>query len=115
MDECGATETSALDIDPFLLVMAEAVIRGASPALTETSVNAPEVDPVSHRWTLAAPLGALAEDQFRFFLADGTEPEAHDTYLEPVLITKDNLADAERAIEAGVAEASATPEATPMA
>lgn len=83
--ECGAIETSALDIDPFLLVMAEAVIRGASPALTETSVNAPEVDPVSHRWTLAAPRGALGEDQFRFFLADGTEPPFADGSFDTVV------------------------------
>jgi SAM-dependent methyltransferase len=83
--ECGATETSALDIDPFLLVMAEAVIRGASPALTETSVNAPEVDPVSRRWTLAAPRGPLGESQFRFFLANGTEPPFADSSFDTVV------------------------------
>ncbi|HEY8946094.1 MAG TPA: hypothetical protein VIM73_17620, partial [Polyangiaceae bacterium] len=33
---CGATHTAVVDRDPFLLVMAEAVIRGASVALTET-------------------------------------------------------------------------------
>jgi inositol transport system substrate-binding protein len=47
------------------------------------------------------------------YLQDGTEPAEHDTYLEPVLITADNLAEAERAVEAGVAEeqAAATPTA----
>lgn len=47
------------------------------------------------------------------FLQDGTEPAEHDLYLEPTLITADNLAEAERAVEAGVAEAqaAATPEA----
>jgi inositol transport system substrate-binding protein len=45
------------------------------------------------------------------FLTDDTVPEAHDTYLEPLLVTADNLAEAERAIEAGVAEAEATPTA----
>lgn len=45
------------------------------------------------------------------FLEDGTEPAEHDTYLEPLLLTADNLAEAERAIEAGVAEAEATPTA----
>jgi hypothetical protein len=49
------------------------------------------------------------------FLADGTEPAEHDTYLEPILLTAENLAEAERAIEAGVADAEASPEATPMA
>jgi len=47
------------------------------------------------------------------FLREGTEPAEHDTYLEPALITADNLAEAERAVEAGVveAEAGATPTA----
>ncbi len=44
------------------------------------------------------------------YLRDGTVPEEHDIYLEPGLITADNLADAERAEEAGVG-AAATPEA----
>jgi ABC-type sugar transport system substrate-binding protein len=44
------------------------------------------------------------------FLKDGTEPAEHDTYLTPILITKDNLAEAERAAEAGVGGA-----ATPVA
>ncbi|MFN8591607.1 MAG: substrate-binding domain-containing protein [Thermomicrobiales bacterium] len=47
------------------------------------------------------------------YLKDGTEPKEHDTYLEPALITKDNLGQAERAVEAGVAEAQAA--ATPSA
>ncbi|MGH2604710.1 MAG: substrate-binding domain-containing protein, partial [Dehalococcoidia bacterium] len=42
------------------------------------------------------------------FLRDGTEPAEHDTYLEPALITIDNLGEAERAAEAGI-EAAATP------
>lgn len=45
------------------------------------------------------------------YLQDGTEPAEHDTYLEPLLVTADNLAEAERAVEAGVAEAEATPAA----
>jgi ABC-type sugar transport system substrate-binding protein len=44
------------------------------------------------------------------FLRDGTEPAEHDTYLEPALITADNLGEAERAAEAGI-EAAATPTA----
>jgi ABC-type sugar transport system substrate-binding protein len=44
------------------------------------------------------------------FLKDGTQPEEHDTYLTPILITKDNLSAAERAAEAGVGGA-ATPTA----
>ncbi|HET9662113.1 MAG TPA: substrate-binding domain-containing protein [Thermomicrobiales bacterium] len=44
------------------------------------------------------------------FLRNGTTPTEHDTYLTPILITKDNLAAAERAAEAGVGGA-ATPTA----
>jgi ABC-type sugar transport system substrate-binding protein len=44
-------------------------------------------------------------------LVDGTDPAQHDTFLTPILITADNLAEAERAVEAGVA----TPEASPTA
>lgn len=46
------------------------------------------------------------------YLKDKTEPAQHDTYLTPVMITKDNLGVAERAAEAGIAvEAAATPSA----
>ena len=41
-------------------------------------------------------------------LRDGTDPAQHDTFLTPGLITKENLGEAERAAEAGVA-----PMATP--
>jgi hypothetical protein len=51
------------------------------------------------------------------FLREGTEPAEHDTYLEPALLTADNLAEAERAAEAGVGGGEGTPEAmaTPAA
>ena len=48
------------------------------------------------------------------FLTDGTEPAEHDTYLVPIILTAENLAEAERAEEAGVG-GGATPEATPTA
>lgn len=86
----GGTETAAVDIDPYLLVVAEAVVRGARVSLTESSVNAPEIDPVGRRWTLAAPAGALAAHAFHFFLANGTEPpfapETFDTVVTPWFI-----------------------------
>ena len=88
--QCGATETAVVDIDPFLLVIAEAVIRGAAVSLTETSVNAPEVDPVSRAWALSAPSGPLGAEVFHFFLADGTEPpfaeQTFDTVVTPWFI-----------------------------
>jgi ABC-type sugar transport system substrate-binding protein len=39
-------------------------------------------------------------------LRDGKDPAQHDTFLTPIIISKDNLADAERAVEAGVAPAA---------
>lgn len=45
-------------------------------------------------------------------LVNGADPAQHDTYLTPILITADNLGEAERAVEAGVAPA-ASPEASP--
>lgn len=82
---CAGTQTAVLDIDPFLLVMAEAVVRGASVALTETSVNALEIEPVSRRWMLAAPSGPLSEPVFQFFLADGTQPPFADATFDTVV------------------------------
>ncbi len=41
-------------------------------------------------------------------IQNGTDPAEHDTFLEPLLVTADNLGEAERAAEAGVAPA-ATP------
>jgi hypothetical protein len=87
---CGGTETAVLDVDPYLLGVAEAVIRGGVVSLTESSVNAPEVDPVSRRWSLAAPSGPLSDEVFHFFLADGTDPpfldQAFDTIVTPWFI-----------------------------
>jgi hypothetical protein len=85
--QCGGSQTAVVDIDPFLLVLAEAVVRGATVSLTETSVNAPEVDPVSRAWALTAPSGPLGRETFHFFLADGTEPpfgeQTFDTVVTP--------------------------------
>ena len=81
----GATEVAAVDIDPYLLVVAEAILRGTGASLTETSGNAPEVDPVSCRWTLSAPAGPLGADAFHFFLADGTEPPFADQTFDTVV------------------------------
>ena len=83
--QCGATATAVVDIDPFLLAIAEAVIRGAAVSLTETSVNAPEVDPVSRAWALSAPSGPLDPAVFHFFLADGTEPPFADQTFDTVV------------------------------
>ena len=39
-------------------------------------------------------------------LRDGKDPENHDTFLVPIIISKENLAEAERAVEAGVVPAA---------
>jgi len=83
--EAGATETAVVDVDPFLLVPAEAIVRGATLHVTESSVNAPEVDPVSRRWTLAAPGGPLGDDRFHFFLANGLEPPFADATFDTIV------------------------------
>ena len=86
----GGAETAAVDIDPYLLVVAEAVVRGAPVSLTESSVNAPEIDPVGRRWTLSALAGPLGPETFHFVLANGTEPpfapETFDTVVTPWFI-----------------------------
>ncbi|MGH2618563.1 MAG: substrate-binding domain-containing protein [Thermomicrobiales bacterium] len=48
------------------------------------------------------------------FLRDGTEPAEHDNFIEPALITAENVGEAERAEEAGIS-ATGSPEATPSA
>lgn len=84
---CGGAETSVVDIDPYLLVVAAAVVRGVDVNLTETNANATTVESVSRRWRLAAPAGPLAPQHFHFFLADGTEPPfeagTFDTVVTP--------------------------------
>jgi SAM-dependent methyltransferase len=88
--DCGGTETAVVDIDPYLLVVAEAVVRGAEVSFTESTASVQESDLVSRRWTLSAPSGPLGEDVFHFFLANGLEPpfeaETFDTVVTPWFI-----------------------------
>jgi len=52
------------------------------------------------------------------YLQNDTEPAQHDNFIEPALITADNVGEAERAEEAGITPTGATPgaaEATPAA
>jgi inositol transport system substrate-binding protein len=55
---------------------------------------------------------ATAIDILVAFLRDKKSPDQHDTFLTPIIIDQSNLAEAERAVEAGVA-AAGTPAATP--
>jgi ABC-type sugar transport system substrate-binding protein len=48
-------------------------------------------------------------------LRNGTDPAEHDNFIEPTLIDKDNLQEAERISETSLAEGGGTPEASAMA
>jgi uncharacterized protein YbaR (Trm112 family) len=86
----GATETIALDVDPFLTAVAQTVIRGGRVPLTEASVIVRELDRVSRKWLLEAPDGAIDPDRFRFLIADGLAPPLapgqFDTVVTPWFI-----------------------------
>ncbi len=86
----GATETVVLDIDPFLLVIAEAVVRGRAVRLTEATATVQESDQICRAWSLRAPGGPLADDVFHFFLANGLDPPfadaSYDTVVTPWFI-----------------------------
>jgi SAM-dependent methyltransferase len=83
--ECGASETAVLDIDPFLLVFAEAVIRGKTVRLTESTANVQELAQVAKAWSLKAPAGPLEAQQFHFFLANGVAPPFTDGFFDTVV------------------------------
>ena len=84
---CGATETAVVDIDPFLFVIAEAVVRGRSVRLTESTANVQELAQVAKTWTLSAPSGPLPEEEFHFFLANGLAPPFADGTFDTVVTT----------------------------
>jgi SAM-dependent methyltransferase len=80
----GATQTVVVDIDPFLFVVAEAVVRGGAVPVTEAGVNAFDAEHVQARWTLRAPAGPLAEARFPFLFANGLAPPFADAAFDAV-------------------------------
>jgi len=86
----GATETALLDIDPFLFVIAEAVVRGEPVQLTESTANVQELEQTAKTWQLRAPAGPLGEYEFQFYLANALAPpfddQAFDTVMTPWFI-----------------------------
>jgi SAM-dependent methyltransferase len=82
-----ASETAVIDIDPFLFVIAEAVVRGEPVQLTESTANVQELAQAARSWSLCAPAGALGSDEFHFFLANALAPpfadHAFDTVVTP--------------------------------
>jgi hypothetical protein len=86
----GASQTVALDIDPYLLLIAERIVRGESLALTEASLKWIDASEVSRQWQLAAGSGPLDREAFRCVFADGVSPpfahESFDTIVTPWFI-----------------------------
>jgi hypothetical protein len=86
----GARETVAIDIDPYLLVIAERIVQGESVRLTEASLKWIEASEISRPWQLKAGSGALGRDAFRCVFADGVAPpfapESFDTVVTPWFI-----------------------------
>jgi SAM-dependent methyltransferase/uncharacterized protein YbaR (Trm112 family) len=82
---CGGDETAVVDIDPYLFVIAEAVVRGRAVRLTEASLNVLEASRVSEAWTLRAPDGPLDAASFHFFLANGLAPPFADGTFDTVV------------------------------
>jgi hypothetical protein len=87
---CGASDSVVIDIDPYLFLVAEAVIRGGSVRLTESSPTVQHVGRVAKAWTLRAPAGPLADDHFHFLLANAISPPfvygTFDTIVTPWFI-----------------------------
>jgi SAM-dependent methyltransferase len=88
----GASETAVVDIDPYLFVPAEAVVRGRPVRLTEASLNVVDAGRASEAWTLRAPEGPLDDGRFHFFLANGLAPPfaggTFDTVVTPWFIDR---------------------------
>lgn len=82
---CGATQTVVLDVDPYLLVMAERVVRGGRLRLTEASLKVMELGDVARSWWLQAPYGPLSPSSFQFLFADGIEPPFADGCFDSVV------------------------------
>jgi ubiquinone/menaquinone biosynthesis C-methylase UbiE len=89
---CGALETVVLDIDPYLFVPAEAVVRGREVRLTEASLNVVDAGRASATWTLRAPEGPLDDERFHFLLANGLAPPfadgTFDTLVTPWFVDR---------------------------
>ena len=83
--QCEASETAVIDIDPFLFLIAEAVIRGQSVRLTEATANVQELSQVAKQWELNAPAGPLDASRFHFFLANGLAPPFADGTFDTVV------------------------------
>jgi SAM-dependent methyltransferase len=81
----AGTETMVVDIDPFLFLIAEAVIRGERLRLTEATANVQDLAHVATSWDLTAPDGPLDDECFHFLLANGLAPPLADGVFDTVV------------------------------
>jgi len=85
-----ASETVAIDVDPYLLVIAERVLRGGSVPFTEASLKWIDAAEVSRQWLLQSASAPLARQAFRCVFADGLAPpfadESFDSLVTPWFI-----------------------------
>jgi SAM-dependent methyltransferase len=82
---CRASETVVVDIDPYLFVIAETIVRGAKLKMTEASLNVFDVASVEAPWTLSAPHGPLDSTVFHFLFANGLAPPFADGVFDTVV------------------------------
>src|SRR5450432_2151100 len=80
-----ASETAVIDIDPFLFVIAEAVVRGKPVQLTESTANVQELAQAARTWLLRAPGRPLDTGEFHFFLANALAPPFADHVFDTVV------------------------------
>lgn len=81
----GSTETVVVDVDPFLFVIAEAIVRGATVDLTESTANINEVSSAARTYSLSAPAGPIDDASFHFFFANGITPPFSDGTFDTVV------------------------------
>lgn len=78
-----ANETTAVDVDPLVLTVADIVTRGGSARLREANADVDDLEHVSKEWTLRAPHGAV--ERFSVVAANGLNPPLPDASFDTVL------------------------------
>ncbi len=81
----AATETTVIDVDPLLFTAAHTIIRGGAVQLHEVNAEVPELGRVSKQWNLQLSQGALSDEQFHFYIANGLEPPFADESFDAVV------------------------------
>ncbi len=85
LHRAGATQTWALDIDPFVLVLARRVLAGQTVPLLEGRANATDLDALSAVRELRLPKGRPPASGVRLVLGDGLDPPFSDAVFDTVV------------------------------